>query len=185
MRIAALIGIVCVLALPLGARVNPAATLTVATIGQVAPVPVSSTSFVQWTEPTLNADGTALDDLEGYILGLSGITEDLREQETLIDAAVEIPVESIADLGGNCTDGVCEIPIATLVEGFPLGQYSLWIRAYDTSQNLSVWGDPLAVELVEPDVVAPDAPTALNALKKRIGPEWEIVEAVLRPRDSQ
>lgn len=104
------------------------------------PVPANPSATLQWDAPTLNADGTPCTDLAGYVIALSDATVDLAAGGV---ALCEVHASSPA---------VTQQSLVPLMTGRAAGVYRLWVRSFDRAQNLSVWSDPL---LVDVDAAAP------------------------------
>lgn len=111
------------------------------------PISANQNSILQWDAPTLNADGSQLMDLSGYVVALSAPGVDLN-QGTAPLSQIDVPEpqvteQAIAPLIGTQADGI----------------YQLWVRAYDDAGNLSAWSVPL---LIRTDSIVPATPTGLR-----------------------
>ncbi len=108
------------------------------TIGQVIiPPPATSVmsvdSWILWTPPKLNEDGSALTDLKGYLFSVAPDDVDLSTPgsfaiQTMTVEGAELPA---------CPGDTCRFPGARLFEDLTSGDYRIWIQAYDLAGNLS------------------------------------------------
>ena len=96
-----------------------------------------------WTAPTTNVDGSPLVDLAGYEAAAAAPTADLN---TGGFPATTLKVDA----------STRAVPLASLLTSVPDGDYSLWVRALDTSKNPSTWAGPIAHRK---DTLPPGPPT--------------------------
>ncbi len=101
-------------------------------------------SYLQWDAPTTNEDGSVLDDLDGYEVGV-------------FDAGV-VPDESVPVYTENIIDPtVTSVDLLTLLTnaGISAGTYTFAVLAYDTHGNKSVWSNSLDIDIkvVSPNTV--------------------------------
>lgn len=114
---------------------------------------------VEYTEPTMNADGTALDDLAGTMISTDVIGDNLAGQTRMVPAATQTG-------GGMISESLC-IPIP---DDTTATHINVHVTAVDLSGNESMpepavpiqWpvvGNP---DCSAPDTTAPAAPTGVT-----------------------
>jgi hypothetical protein len=115
-------------------------------LGQAAPPYAGVKSGLQWTAPTENEDGSALLDLDHYVVAIS--TEDLAAGGTAL-ATKEV----------TCGEPTCQTVLSDLVATLPDGTYKAWARTVDHAGNESVWSAPVEFQL---DKTVPKPPVSIQ-----------------------
>lgn len=105
-------------------------------------------TLIAWDAPTTNADGTALDDLAGFEVGVFAVDADLATAVPLFIYVVSDPT--------TLHISVKDVLIAGSLEP---GEYKYVVRAVDLYENLSDWSNAIDLDV---DYLEPNPPENLR-----------------------
>lgn len=125
--------------------------IAVLTVAQVGHPRVGHIQTITWVAPTVNEDGTPIDDLAGYELCLTVEGIDPNVEPAAILMVLQVP-----------DPAAVEVITDALTADTHSGTYSWWIRAYDQVDNFSTWAGPVTREL---DKRKPRSPDNLDVRK--------------------